>query len=557
WATGDAQSAPNNEFDAGPPGGPYTVVATVPRKQDTRWVAESADASKLVLASEDHTLLGAPTGTTAGSDLYEYTEGQLHQVNISPAGTPISTCGATIAKGKEGVDLSVGQTNVAPSSPHAVSADGSRVFFTDSCTHHLYVRVNGAETVDIGEYGFVAANPQGTRVLLEKASGEAREFLLYDNETHTATALPGFSTHKSLGPASMIVSDGLTAVYFSSKERLTAEAPPTETGADLYRYDIAAERLSFVVQTASDPPGRELSLSRDGRYFYFGGVQGGHVGVAGLPSLEQVYRYDSVENVVQCVSCASSYKPEPSSDRRLAATFLGEPTIAFGANYTPEQAVASENGDYVFFDTPAALVPQDINGERPVEINAETQGGAVSELISNSYSLSSDVYEWRKPGVNGCAHIQGCLSLISSGTPGYLVELLGTAPSGRDVFFTSHAQLTGSDRDSSSDVYDARIGGGIQPPPPGPVECEGDACSTPASAPNDPTPSLLPFTAALTPPLQTVAPPPKPKAKPCKKGMVRRKGRCVRVKKHRGHRAARRAVASHKSTTGDHRRAGP
>jgi hypothetical protein len=63
----------------------------------------------------------------------------------------------------------------------------------------------------------------------------------------------------------------------------------------------------------------------------------------------QVFRYDSLENVVQCISCTSGFDPEPG----LSALY----TEGGG------KIVASANGDYVFFDTPAALVPQDVDGE--------------------------------------------------------------------------------------------------------------------------------------------------------------------------------------------------
>ena len=47
--------------------------------------------------------------------------------------------------------------------------------------------------------------------------------------------------------------------------------------------------------------------------------------------------------------------------------------------------------------------------------------------MSNSMrSPSSDTYEWRKNGVDGCARIEGCVSLITGGTGGYRNELLGT-----------------------------------------------------------------------------------------------------------------------------------
>jgi hypothetical protein len=53
--------------------------------------------------------------------------------------------------------------------------------------------------------------------------------------------------------------------------------------------------------------------------------------------------------------------------------------------------------------------------------------------MSLTLSLSNDVYEWRKNGMDGCSHVQGCLALITSGTGGYKNMFLGMAPSGEDV----------------------------------------------------------------------------------------------------------------------------
>ena len=66
---------------------------------------------------------------------------------------------------------------------------------------------------------------------------------------------------------------------------------------------------------------------------------------------------------MECVSCASSFDPEP----RLSA-FLngsdGKPQIN-GA--MPLDVSISGNGDYAFFTTPAALVPEDNDGEIGIE----------------------------------------------------------------------------------------------------------------------------------------------------------------------------------------------
>lgn len=77
YRTSEVGGSPEIEYKAGPAGGPYVTVASVPRSQvgpSGGWAASSADFSKLVLQSEDRTLLGEePTGTKSGFDLYEYT----------------------------------------------------------------------------------------------------------------------------------------------------------------------------------------------------------------------------------------------------------------------------------------------------------------------------------------------------------------------------------------------------------------------------------------------------------------------------------------------------
>ena len=107
-------------------------------------------------------------------------------------------------------------------------------------------------------------------------------------------------------------------------------------------------------------------------------------------------------------------------------------------------------------------------------------------------SLSSDVYEWRAEGVDGCVVVQGCLRLITSGAGGYMNLLIGATPSGDNVFFTTASQLVGTDNDTALDIYDARVDGGF-PPPTQLTECEGSACHSPVAAPIDTTPGSFAF----------------------------------------------------------------
>jgi hypothetical protein len=509
--------SPGLELVAGAPGGPYTTVASAPRSSEPQWIAASADFGTLVLSK-------------AGK-LYEWSHAELHQVD---------SCVATMAKIMGGG---------APGG--AVSEDGSRVFFEaasgSGCSgaSHLYMRVeHGRETVDVGAYEFLAANADGSNVLVEKRTGETLyEYLIYDAESKTVKPL--FSAHEQLHVSA---SRDLSTIYVSSKEQLTPEAPPLSTESEdagpapeeLYRYDIPESKLRFIVQTSHSSG----YVSSDGRYYYWASI-----GVAAVfndassepivEEQEQVYRYDSAENIVECMSCASSFNPEPKRFSTFLAGNVVEPTV----NDVPTPMVASDNGDYVFFDTAAALVPQDIDGE----LYAGTTN-YFTEEHDFYYSPSSDVYEWRKNGVDGCSYVQGCLALVSSGTGGLKNILLGTTPSGHDVFFATHSRLVAQDTDGQGDLYDARIGGGFPPPASGPTECEGDACLSPLAAPIDTTPASLSFSGPGNPVLAPTAPKPKPKpkstAKPCKKGTVRSKGRCVKRKpQKRGKRASRGRLA--------------
>ena len=187
-----SSESPEVVFKTGAPGGPYTVVASVPRtRAGAGWVGASANFSKLMLEVEDRKLIeGHPTSTKSGEDLYEYAGGVLRQANVDSAGVTIGACGATAARGYESTNGS--------SSAHAVSIDGSRVFFEavpgTNCSEatHLYMREAAAgRTVDIGPYSFAGADGEGTKLLLERHVGENDEFLLYDAQSETTT--PAFS----------------------------------------------------------------------------------------------------------------------------------------------------------------------------------------------------------------------------------------------------------------------------------------------------------------------------------------------------------------------------
>ncbi len=481
WRTSQLSStqSPTIELKVGPPGGPYVSVATLPYysvPNEEAWVAGSTDLSKLVFQTSDRAVVAAhKSSTAAGLDLYEYSaDGGLHQVNVDSEGRTIGSCGATIVAGSAEPDGRV-------SSPHAVSADGSRVFFeavpapTTDCSEpaNLYMRVNGSETVDIGAYRFLAADAQGEELLLEKQN--AGEAFLYDTETHVAKPLAGVS------PKGAKISADFSTIYFSG-ESLTPEAPvPSNGAADYYRYEISTATLRYLFQEKAYHGsevrvlGGGLQISPNGRYLTFEGSEVGGVPEGEKEGEDHLFRYDNADNLVECLDCGRSYglsDPNPPAESR-GYTEYGH-GLAESNDGTPREVSASSDGQFVFFTTTEALLPTDID----------------------TGTDSSDVYEWRADGVDGCTQLQGCLALISGGRDGVRNQLLGIAEGGRDVFFATHEALVAQDQDAAGDIYDARIGGGFPAPESPGAECEGDSCSTPLSAPNDVTPASLTFTGA-------------------------------------------------------------
>jgi hypothetical protein len=169
----------------------------------------------------------------------------------------------------------------------------------------------------------------------------------------------------------------------------------------------------------------------------------------------------------------------------------------------------------VFFESEAALTPQ----------------------VANVGVLN--VYEWEADGAGSCDEPGGCTYLISRGNEARGAVLIGTSKDGSNVFFLTHAQLVPQDIDHSYDIYDARVNGGF-PVPPVSVACLGDTCQ--GAPPSVADPALA---TSAPGPGNPVAVHPPPVGNPCKKGWVKRNGRCVRRRagKHKPAKRGRRAAA--------------
>jgi hypothetical protein len=152
---------------------------------------------------------------------------------------------------------------------------------------------------------------------------------------------------------------------------------------------------------------------------------------------KQIYRYDLAEGL-SCLSCPEG---PPTADAMLAAPAVGQiPGHARPIALSVNNAI-SDDGRRVFFTSPDALVPHDVNRR-------------------------FDAYVWQ----------DGEVHLLSDGVSSLNARFVAASPDGRDAFFTTRAKLVVADDDDLADVYDARIGGGFPEPDHGRPGCAGDSC---------------------------------------------------------------------------------
>ncbi|HWM62524.1 MAG TPA: hypothetical protein VNP96_00860 [Solirubrobacterales bacterium] len=222
---------------------------------------------------------------------------------------------------------------------------------------------------------------------------------------------------------------------------------------------------------------------------------------------KEAYLYSAETGELSCVSCRLDGLPSQSSfpDRRLVLP--RQLILSHRAN------AMSEDGSRIFFTSPNALAIGGVAGK-------------------------NNVYEWQDGKVQFLAIAE------PSGGNG-MGEYLDASASGDDVFIATKEQLAPQDVDLVADVYDLRVDGGFPVEPPL-VPCQVDEavsllpdqgyCQGP-SAPQPPAPG--PASAAFQGTGNTST---KPKPKPCRKGKVRRQGKCVKRQKQGGKRKQSRAA---------------
>ena len=517
-----------------------------------------ADGANHVLFMSEQQLL--PSAPEKKPNLYDLDHGDLVLLDRVPAGSATSCddeAGPACVVPAEGTTYGV--------DGHAISRDGSRVFFTSNPTKRafntgrIYMR-EGGRTTWISVSQRTTPDPNGEKSAeLAAISKDGSEvfFLSCEKLTDDSTA------------------------HSTAENTCTGGSPDGDSlrGRDLYSYDVESGELTdlTVDSNVGDPLGaglgRVLGTSEDGSYVYFtarGALAPGasntncegkcnlyvyHDGVTKFigatvitgillnstegnrsrvsadgtvllfPAKESLTGYDN-RTITQCAvngavgdPCTEFFRYSAPEDELLCVSCLptgirpgGTPkwfttTAALGsALFAGPIRNLSANGDRVFFESPDAMLPADTNGV-------------------------TDVYEWEAKGEGSCKSESlngGCLYLISSGSDPELSSFLGASTNGDHVFFYTEQKLVPSDEDQLIDVYDAAVGGGlVSQHVLAPPTCSTAACQSNPTPPSDQTPASATFRGTGNVHRAT-------KGRKCPKGTrkVRRKGKasCKRAK---------------------------
>lgn len=535
--------------DLGTPGpGSYQTltacsVCTTPLvfSRAPRWVGASASFDHAFFEAWSRLTADAPEepsncvteGTKCAPLFYEWDNGIVRYVGVLPA-----------SEGGQDAIRSIGARShaVEPFIPNgSISADGSRVLFTvpeanSAPAGPLYMRIDHSSTVRISaSENSEEPNPSESAVFQAASSDLSKVFFTSESQL-TGTPGSGLYLYDATKPeghhltligtrpeAVLGASSDGNYMYFITPELLlpAQEAFPPGAEYGVYLWHEGATSLVGSV-TGNDAnyedgvgralDGEDARVTKDGRHVVF--ISHSGIGLTGYDQGDcdeqgcaDLYLYNADDQTVKCVSCNPTGAASTSESRFTISTRLGGVGDVAHVNNP-----ISEDGHYVFFTTGERLVPEDHNGD------------------------VLDVYEY--DSVTGQVH------LLSSGRGSQPSFFMEASASGHDAFFTTFDPLVGWDTDEANDLYDARVGGGF-PTPTRPVECEGDACSTPFAAPSDLTPASATFHGPANRQFEGST---QPKVKQKQKTKPKK-----RSKKHRKNQKANTKTAKHSQAGRTHR----
>jgi hypothetical protein len=527
-------------------------------------------------------------GEKAVHPLYDWTGGRLLAVDVLP-------------NGHVAPEASYGSPEVLSNFVYihrldrVVSADGSRIFWTDTGTEATVEDPAGLTRLFVREND---ASPEASTVQIDASQAP----------TGTGATETRERLERSGGGVFMTANTEGSKVYFTDDRKLTADSNAALGEPDLYVYDFAppAGQPNLTDLTATvENPGKEhanvkgvLGSSEDGSYVYFAAagaltpeakpqeclpptegrgtsfcnVYALHIGEA--PSLVAKVTYVDGEGGASDEGEAAVRTTQPKGEEAS-----GDWVPAVGDRL----AEVSPDGRHLVFES---VVPQpsqnspdfDGGGSREIYLygvgsglscvscdpvgapslssehyaehfelaesfslvyalrDMSANGGRVffnskEALVGNDGNGRTDVYEWERDGAGSCGRVKGCLYLLSGGTSAEYSAFLDASASGDDVFIESRAQLTPQDHGEAYAVYDVRVGAPRESVSP---VCSGAGCQgVPAAPPIFATPSSVTFSGVGNFPPPSASLKVTTKTITCRKGFVEKRGKCVRKPRRR------------------------
>jgi hypothetical protein len=335
-----------------------------------------------------------------GCNLYESIGGHLRTVNVLE-GKPVP--GATFG----GYGPTAGE---APNFANAISSDGSRIFWTDTLKgpnmEHVYVLEDGTSNVAVSSgqpAEYWGASPDGHYAFYTEV-GRLWRFDSRANEREPLTP-EGAGAQGVVGINQTGEAGGY--VYFVASAVLAGEPNArgehaTPGGFNLYL--LHADATTFIAGLASED--NELLVKReqhnhggawrgglgervaevtpDGRHLAFQSVRELTGYNSGRSNLPEVFVYAAASAQLTCASCSPTGAPFASV---VGEGLESKVPVSAGAQTYVERWL-SEDGNRVFFSSPAPLTPEDTNA-------------------------AVDVYEWERPAAPGepnntCTAVRSC-----------------------------------------------------------------------------------------------------------------------------------------------------
>jgi hypothetical protein len=441
-------------------------------------------------------------------------------------------------------DLNAGTTQIASTLPGGATMTGS-----------------GISALDVSE--------DGSRILIGKlVSTDSAGNQYWDLYMHIGTAAGSVLIADT---ANGVLYNGMTAdgsaVYFTTPDQVATDG---DLSVDLFRADVGTASASSTAVTTTDNDACNPASNSDGNNWNaVGGASpdacgavavGGGGGVASDSGDVYFLSPEQLDGAEGTLNQPNLYLAEPGASPRFIATLepnnslVRNSVAANGKRFTGDFQVNPSGDDAVFATTLSFEGYENLNFSQVLHFDREgdalaciscptsnapqtgdaglaTHGlsitddgriffNSVDRLVLRDANKKRDAYEWTPED-------GGTVELISTGMSDQNSSLLTVTADGRDAFFFTRQKLVSADLNGPIvKIYDAREQGGFFVIPQSQACQASDECHGPGTLVAPPAPIR---TKSGTDGQITQLP-----TKKCKKGFVKKRGKCVKKKSRKG-----------------------